>query len=142
DAAKASLNIFERLRESDNVAAMLTNIAATYVALGQPAEAWRFHERALGAANDWSASPSTKEHAIHAAARDALSEHNHAAAQALFDIEIQTPTTSPRLRVDALLHRLSLSPTQRDYPLLRASAAAIPDPRVREEALDDIRFAE
>jgi CHAT domain-containing protein len=122
------------------------NIGAAngFTILGRPTDAWKLR-RAIMENVSRSGDNILFEHALNTAARDALSDHRPDIAEALINIELTHETTSVRLRIDALLCRLQAMPAS-DISLssaeLRSAIAAIREPALREEALDDIRFAE
>jgi len=142
-ASLTSLSLFQHLEESENLARMLTNIAATQATLGRINDAWAYHRESFEAAFT-SGSTLAIETTLNAAARDAIRESQVAIARTLLDIELAMPVSSPRLRVDALLQRLKAYDRigSNSFGTLRSAADAIIDARYREEALDDIRLAE
>jgi len=118
--------------------------AAGLTVLGRPADAWKLRKSILEYVSR-SGDDMLFEHALNSAARDSLADHHPDVAEALINVELTHKTTSARLRVDALLCRLqamSAADLASGAATIRSAVKDITDPALREEALDDIRFAE
>jgi CHAT domain-containing protein len=135
---------FARLGERLYQSEAENSAAATLSFLGRPADAWKLR-RTIFESVSRSGDDILFEHALNTAARCELREQHPDVAEALIEVEMTRKTTSPRLRLDALLCRLQAMPTNDIVACagtLRQAASNIADPSLREEALDDIRLAE
>lgn len=118
--------------------------AAALALLGRSADAWKLR-RSIFEFVSRSGDDILFEHALNTAVRGELKEQHPDVAEALIEVELTRKTTSPRLRLDALLCRLQAMPANdiaAGAGTLRQTANNIADPSLREEALDDIRLAE
>jgi CHAT domain-containing protein len=148
DEQLAALAIFDQLGERESATFMRMNIAGTLSLLGRSNDSWQMRREVFGAAADVG-NVSLLERAANAAAKEELSDGHYETAHALFNVAIALPnTTSERLRVDSLVHRAvaaergGLRLGRNDLTQLKAAAEKIRDASLREEALDDVRFAE
>lgn len=144
DRSLSAVAGFARLGERLYQSEAENGAAATLSFLGRPADAWKLR-RAIFEFVSRSGDDILFEHALNTAARCELKDQHPDVAEALIDVELTRKTTSPRLRLDALLCRLQAMPANdiaADAGMLRQTASNIADPSLREEALDDIRLAE
>ncbi len=135
---------FARLGERLYQSQAEISAAAALAFLGRSADAWKLR-RSIFEFVSRSGDDILFEHALNTAARGELKEQHPDVAEALIEVELTRKTTSPRLRLDALLCRLQAMPANEiaaGAGTLRQAASNIVDPSLREEALDDIRLAE
>lgn len=140
--------IFDRLGERDSAARNRLSAAAILHRLGRPAEGWRLRLDVLREANE-SGSATLLQAALSDVARDEIADERLTVASSLLDVLLTLEQPSPLLHFDALLwhtfvrHRTGVA-MDRDMTVaaLRTSAAAIPDEALRDEALDQMTFAE
>ncbi len=145
DTARKSLEIFEQLHEHGNAIRMRTTVANLLAVLGRSNEAWRMRRDIFSIASALGVDLPMQQ-AVTTAAENELANHRWDTAAALFAEAAGMPVGSPKLQAEALMWRAyatsrgtSSSPNMR---LARAAAAQIPDDRLREETIDEIRFAE
>lgn len=118
--------------------------ATALTIMGRSTDAWKLRRLIFDYVSR-SGDDTLFEHALNTAARDELRDRHPDVAAALIDVELTRKSTSPRLRVDALLCRLqgmSADDLTAGAAALRRTTGDIVDTALREEALDDIRLAE
>lgn len=148
DEQLAALAIFDQLGERESATFMRMNVAGTLSLLGRSNESWQMRRDVFRAAAELG-NVSLVERAANAAAKEELTDGHDDTAHALFNVAIALPnTTSERLRVDSLVHRAvaaergGLRIGSNDLAQLKGEAGKIRDAALRDEALDDVRFAE
>jgi CHAT domain-containing protein len=145
DTARKSLEIFEHINEQGNAIRMRTSIANLLAVLGRSNEAWHMRREIFAAASVTGVALNIQQ-ALTTAAENELANHRWDTATALFAEAAKPPLGSPKLQAEALMWRAyaaSLDTSSlADMQPARAAAERIPDERLREETLDEIRFAE
>lgn len=145
DTARQSLEIFEHIHEQGNAIRMRITIANLLAVLGRSNEAWHMRREIFEAATATGVALNMQQ-ALTTAAENELANHRWDTAAALFSEAAKPPLGSPKLQAEALMWRAyatsrdtSASP---DMRRARVAAERIPDERLREETIDEIRFAE
>lgn len=139
---KESIRLFEALGETDNLARMHSNIAALESRLGNAPEAWRQRRKAFREISK-SQNDRVLEAVLNAAARSELRDERWQTARAMFELQLDLPSSTPRYRFDALLGVAYTSAQETpgivriDAAALDTAARAIPDPSLRADALYD-----
>lgn len=141
-------NLFVALGETDNTTAMRSLGAGTLIMLGRPADAWRERRDIFEAVTE-SGNASLVESTLAAAAVDAMVDEQWPIAAALFSEQATLTNVSPRKHAEALLFATYtaalagwIDPPSADFNPSRVAAAQISDPKLRDETVDGIRFAE
>jgi len=148
-AATSAADSFHRLGEPANEAFVETLAAQALCALGRPDEEWAARIRSFTAlADDASDRPSVS---LNSAARSELRSGRHDAGLAMLRVFAESARTSRNdgLLADALLQQTLLHAEQMDDRRAAEAALAempsvvarVGDPRLREKAENDLRFA-
>jgi CHAT domain-containing protein len=144
-AATHSRTLSDRMGELDQGGRLRSAEAGMLARLGREHDAWQSRRAALAAAAE-SGIWQNVETAIEAIAWDELNAGHTDTAISLLDIQIAAPSTLPLTRFNAVLWRAYLgSRATGGAPDLAAAvrlAAAIPDPKQRADAMDELRLAE
>ena len=145
--SRRSMDTFIRLGETGHATRMRNSIATTLTLLGRTNDAWRLRHDAIRDAVR-SGDRFLIDLTFNGAARQAIREQQWAIARALLDAALADQIGSPRIRVDLMLWRAFADARMHgsDVPAnvddARRGAEGLEDPKLREEALDWIRFAE
>jgi CHAT domain-containing protein len=145
DTARKSVEIFEQLHEHGNAIRMRITIANLLAVLGRSNEAWRMRRDIFAIASATGVALSMQL-AITTAAENELANHRWDTAAALFTEAAKPPMGSPKLQAEALMWQAYATSretsAQPDMRFARAAANSVPDERLREETIDEIRFAD
>jgi CHAT domain-containing protein/tetratricopeptide (TPR) repeat protein len=143
---RRALDLFIRLGEGNHATRMRNSMATTLALMGRTTDAWTLRHTAVRAALR-SGDRFLVEITLMGATRQAVREQQWAIARALLDAALADNVSSPRIRVDLLLWRAFADARMRGARLpanvddAERAAQRLEDPKLREEALDWIRFA-
>jgi CHAT domain-containing protein len=148
DYATRAAASFTFLGEGDNAARNRIEAASILSALGRPEEAWKIRQQVFADASR-SGAPSVLATAVHEAASDELVDGRLDIARSFFDVFLEEASPSPLLRFNGQLWRVFIG-TRLDEKLdprasladLTSTAARIQDTALREDAFDQLRFAD
>lgn len=142
-AARASMDAFERMGEHDNTARMRSTLASLFAALGDDAEARRLHARVFPESIQSGISKSI-EIVLNHAARDEMDDRNWESARALLRLQLTRPTINARMAFDVRMSMAfvdaQLTGKPPDFREAAQMAARIPDPSLRADALDELSY--
>lgn len=148
DLSKQAVQIFDRLGEELHAARMRMAMATSLAVLGRSHDAWQLRQEIFRVVTD-RGTANELERALHTLSLSELSEGHLETAASLLDVQLSSESVLPLLHFEARLWRtfiairLGESQTADAHLVaLRNLASLIPEKKQRDNALDDLRFAE
>lgn len=140
ETTSAASELFARLGEPDGHARMLADVAVVRMRLGRTKDAWPLLQQAFALADRWG-HPSLLEAVLHPAASELLVAGRPDIADSLFALQLQMPG-KPTFQLEAMRQR-ALRSGRVDFAALRRHVEeAVKAEALRDDMLDEIRFAE
>lgn len=148
DLSKQAVQIFDRLGEELHAARMRMAMATSLAVLGRSHDAWQIRQEIFRVVSD-RGTANELERALHTLSLSELSEGHLDTAASLLDVQLSSESVLPLLHFEARLWRtfiaIRLGESQTadaHLVVLRNLADRIPEKKQRDNALDDLRFAE